>query len=527
MTFLKLIYIQLLLLLSVSPSLSFKLNALFSDNMVLQSGRATIYGTGVPSEAISVLRTLASGASDHFPGVVDGTGFFLIALPDPKNGESLTGLTLAISNTTTTYTISNVSIGIAILCSGQSNMFLPVISTFDGNATMAGSWPNIRLFAVTTGWASSEQDDFPPPYNTTTEVGSCGPYQRYNAQRCLTWQAATSPTIIGGFSAVCFYTAISLAKQLPPDTIFGLLHAAYVGTDMQTWSPPEALAKCIIPPPNLLTGGPTPIPTNNSVLWNAMIHPIVRFGLRGVLWNQGEANLGWSETDFGCLFQALIQSWRDRWQQAEFFWGFVQLGTQPVSSWPSYLDDCRLGQSDALPGRSHTNRTGMAVAYDVGDHTSVHARNKTIIGQRLAIALLHAEWGMDLPALNWSPPTLSSATLGANGDVTLTFMTEDGRGIFQNDTHDCWECCALGRDNFQVYNITRGQIHSYVNMTTRLGPSVGGIVNTIIATPLLSGTYTGMTFARGLWPQCGIFAQGNLLPIEPFRVNLTTAYVQV
>ncbi len=405
-------------------------------------------------------------------------------------------------------------------------MALPVIGTFDGNATMAGAYPDIRLFAVTTGWAFSEQAGFPPPYNTSTEVGGCGPYQRYNAQRCLAWQPATQPTIIGGFSAVCFYAALALraSRGLPAGTVLGLIHASYVGTDMQTWSPPEALAACVLPPPAAaprLGGGPTPIPTNFSSLWNAMIHPIVRFGIRGVLWNQGEANMGWGEADFGCLFQALIAAWRARWR-LDFFFGFVQLGTQPVPVWPSYLSGSRLGQADALPGRSKTNRTAMAIAYDVGDHTSVHARNKTIIGARLAAGLLHVEWGIGLPANNYAPPTLASAVLGADGDVVFSFATADGRGIFLNDTRDCWQCCAQGRDHFQLVGSANGRT-TYVNATVRLGPSAGGVVSTVIATPAAPGAYTEATFARGLWPQCAVFGLGTAMPAEPFRVNLTSA----
>ena len=161
-------------------------------------------------------------------------------------------------------------------------MFISVSMTFDANQTMAGVWPNLRLFAVTTGWAADEQADFPPPYNKTTEAGACGIFVPNSKQRCLTWQTATQPTVIGAFSATCFYTAINLAKRLPADAIFGLVHSSFVGTDMQTWSPPEAIAECKLPP----SAAPLrdPIPTGFSSLWNAMIHPIVHFGIRGVLW---------------------------------------------------------------------------------------------------------------------------------------------------------------------------------------------------------------------------------------------------
>jgi len=55
----------------------------------------------------------------------------------------------------------------------------------------------------------------------------------------------------------------------------------------------------------------------------------------------------------------------------------------------------------------------------------------------------------------------------------------------------------------------------------RLGPSVGGVVSSVIVTPAAPGAFTGATFARGLWPQCAVFGLGNAMPIEPFNVNLT------
>ena len=282
---------------SSSACRSFKLNALFSDGMILQTGSAAVYGTGAPGEAVTVARAFPSGTSDRFSGAADATGLFLVRLPDPAAGEATNNITLTVTSAATTVRIEDVAYGDVLVCSGQSNMFLPVSGTFAANETMASSWPNIRLFAVTTGWAAEEQADFPPPYNRTTGVGSCGAYQPNNKQRCLTWQPATLPTVIGAFSATCFYTAINLAARLPPDSVFGLVHSSYVGTDMQTWSPPEAIAACKLPPADAQGGsiapseeyggpGPTPIPTNFSSLWNAMIHPIVHYGIRGVLWNQ-------------------------------------------------------------------------------------------------------------------------------------------------------------------------------------------------------------------------------------------------
>ena len=149
---------------SVLAGDAFQLNALFSDNMVLQSGdeRAAVYGTGAPHENVTIARSFPSGTSDRFSVSVGSDASFYTALPMPAPGESLTSITLRVSNTTHAVTISNVTYGEVILCSGQSNMFLSVSATFDANTTMAGSYPNIRLFAVTTANASTPQSDFVP-----------------------------------------------------------------------------------------------------------------------------------------------------------------------------------------------------------------------------------------------------------------------------------------------------------------------------------------------------------------------------
>ena len=107
-------------------------------------------------------------------------------------------------------------------------------------------------------------------------------------------------------------------------------------------------------------------------------------------------------------------------------------------------------------------------------------------------------------------------------DDTDDHQNEDRERTMEHDTHDCWDCCGLGRDDFQVFTVSRGR-YAYVNTTVRLGPSVGGVVNTVVATPATPGVYQGATFARALWPQCAVYSVGNYLPILPFAVNFTNA----
>ncbi len=134
-------------------------------------------------------------------------------------------------------------------------------------------------------------------------------------------------------------------------------------------------------------------------LYNAMIHPLTPFALRGAVWYQGESNAGRSE-QYRALMPAMIQDWRQAWGAAPFaeptfgqrdagggdpLWFFmVQLADftpfqdQPVESGWAELRDA---QFNTL---RHVGRTGMAVITDIGDPADIHPRNKHDVGDRLA-----------------------------------------------------------------------------------------------------------------------------------------------
>lgn len=117
-----------------------------------------------------------------------------------------------------------------------------------------------------------------------------------------------------------------------------------------------------------------------TFLYNSMIHPIRGYGIRGVIWYQGESNVGEAAL-YQELFTALIQDWRKQWQR-EIPFLFVQLAAflqpqhpQPDSSW-ALLRDMQ-SRTLSLPA------TGMATAVDIGDMTDIHPRNKQDVAARL------------------------------------------------------------------------------------------------------------------------------------------------
>ncbi|MEP1448964.1 MAG: sialate O-acetylesterase [Paraglaciecola sp.] len=118
-----------------------------------------------------------------------------------------------------------------------------------------------------------------------------------------------------------------------------------------------------------------------GVLYNAMIHPLIDFPLKGIIWYQGESNVK-QATQYASLFTSLIQSWRERWGQAELPFVYAQLAnihavkeTPSTSNW-ALLREAQT-QALVLP------KTAMAVLIDAGDPWDIHPRNKQIVAQRL------------------------------------------------------------------------------------------------------------------------------------------------
>ena len=148
-----------------------------------------------------------------------------------------------------------------------------------------------------------------------------------------------------------------------------------------------------------LTGFPpapiSPVQSSSypTVLFNAMVKPWTAFPIKGVIWYQGEANVGRSE-QYGDLFPALITDWRRQWR-SDFPFYFVQLANfmeskkiQPNSEWAAL----REAQTKALK----LDQVGMAVTIDIGLADDIHPKNKQEVGRRLALLALAGSYGKNV-----------------------------------------------------------------------------------------------------------------------------------
>jgi sialate O-acetylesterase len=129
---------------------------------------------------------------------------------------------------------------------------------------------------------------------------------------------------------------------------------------------------------------------NPSVLYNAMIAPLVPFAIRGAIWYQGESNAG-RAYQYRTLFSIMIRNWRSAWGH-EFPFYFVQLANwRARKAEPDESDWAELREAQTMSLREP--RTGMAVTIDIGDEKDIHPRNKLDVGRRLAAWALADTYG--------------------------------------------------------------------------------------------------------------------------------------
>lgn len=156
-----------------------------------------------------------------------------------------------------------------------------------------------------------------------------------------------------------------------------------------------------------------------SLLYNGMIHPLVGYAIRGVVWYQGENNAprAWNYRD---LFQKLIVDWRAKWgYEFPFLWvqlaGYGAIDIEPSeSSWA----ELREAQNNALV----LPATGQAVITDLGDADDIHPRNKRDVGYRLCRSALKVAYGREVIA---SGPVYQSQKRDGSR-LILTFEVADG-----------------------------------------------------------------------------------------------------
>ena len=173
-----------------------------------------------------------------------------------------------------------------------------------------------------------------------------------------------------------------------------------------------------LPHPSLLVPGNLNFPCNK---YNAMLAPLTRFPIKGVVWYQGEANAS-RAFEYRSLLPALIADWRNHWGQGDFPFLIVQLpnfGNDLDKPGDSAWSEMREAQATALK----LPNTGMAVTIDLGEADDIHPTDKQDVGARLALVARHVAYGEDI---TYTGPTFSGMTIDGNRIRVRFAQTGDG-----------------------------------------------------------------------------------------------------
>ncbi len=414
--------------------------SVFTDNMVLQRDRPVpVWGTADPKEKVTVefagqSKTIETDANGKWRTTLDS----LAASKEPRD------LTLRGSGTNAVV-LTNVLVGEVWLCSGQSNMEWTVSKSADYDAVKAdANQPLIRHFKV-------PRRDRPFPE------------EKIDAK----WAVCT-PETVGEFTAAGYFFARELERELGVPV--GLLNVSYGGTRIEPWATPDALmdssdlpelAARVRKASHLTAEGKTnyasylrdlekwlprareavdngsifPVPPDEpwvagneqqpTRLYHGMVAPLVPYGIRGVLWYQGEGNTG-DAAKYADKMEVLVEGWRELWSDPQMPFYYVQLAGFQMSdaSKPEMGDGWARLREQQLKALSIPH-TGMASAIDIGEAVDVHPKNKQDVGRRLARWALAGSYGKDVVP---SGPLYKSHRAG-EGKIVVEFEHADS-GLF-------------------------------------------------------------------------------------------------
>lgn len=403
-----------------------KLPEIFSNNMVLQRNKEIpIWGTALPNEKIKV-----NFASQEVVTAADEYGRWKVKLKALKANSK--GQALTINH----LSIKNVLVGEVWLCSGTGNMDYPVRKSQKGAIEIKNAAKSlIRLASV-----AKKQSPLP---NKNVEVK---------------WRSV-DPESVKDFSALAYFFGKNLHRQI--NIPIGIIQASKGGTPITSWIPAEgyrdspelkwAIKKIYDGRPSTEVGKkswqkylkdmkawipqarqavaknqtPTDRPEVPSELWitnivptkmfNGMIHPLIPFSIRGVIWDHGDIS---KPKKLFHLQKALISSWRKLWNQENLPFYFVE----PLAN--NKGKDINTETQNAIQQCLSIKNTGMAMSADLQTEDPKAPQNKRDIGLRLAQIAMQRDYS-EIELVHSTGLQLVIGT-GSDGVYAARFNSENG-----------------------------------------------------------------------------------------------------
>lgn len=356
-------FVLIFIFLVFNAKAQINLPAFFADGMVLQQkSQVKIWGNAPAGKRIHLS---TSWDKKHYQTLTDTAGKWLVKVTTPAAGGPYQINVLGAGK----VTISNILIGEVWLCSGQSNMDIPLKgypNTPILNANdilMDAPDDGIRMFHVGLRTAAQPQTDVKGR-----------------------WQAADAASA-QTFSAVGYQFARFIHQHLKVPV--GIIQATWAGSAIEAWMDKRLVADVLkdsLSTDKSLSSAEHRTPGN---IYNGMIAPLTGYGIAGLIWYQGEQNR-YNYYSYPMLQTAMVTAWRKGWGCGNWPFYYVQIAPMHYPALQQTLvprmREAQLKITESLPN------SGVAIAIDAGEEHNIHPANKTIIARRLAYWALGANY---------------------------------------------------------------------------------------------------------------------------------------
>ena len=498
---------QLLVLgLALAPALraELKLPAIIGDHMVLQQKQANpIWGWDTPGVKITV-----AFAGQNYSAIAGADGKWTVKLAAAPANATPQTLTIAGS---TKREIQDVLVGEVWMCSGQSNMGFQLNSDWNGDLEAAASkLPNLRLIKVPQVGTQELKTDFRGEWKASTPetarsfsaVGFL--YGRY-IHEILGVPVGLIDNAWGGSAAEAWVRRASLEKDprfaalmdttvKKETTLLSEKGKADFEESVTRWKVTSAKAKVEnktppAAPVQWLTGNARP-----GNIFNGVVHPTLGYGLKGVIWYQGESNAG-RAYEHAMLFPYLIEQWRKEWGQGDFSFYWVQLADYMAEKpAPGESDWAELRETQTKTMR--LPNTGQAVIIVLGEGKDIHPKNKHDVAARLVRWALVKDYGMKLP---YRSPELKGMV---KVDNKITILIDCfGSSLRAFDVAEARGFAICGED--KVWHWANGKV---------IGKDKVEVWSDEVPAPI------AVRYAWADNPVCNLFSADGL-PVTPFRTD--------
>src|SRR5690606_16813863 len=368
-------HLIIFLFLSISFGLhaEVRLSAIFTDGMVLQQQKnVPIWGWARKGATVSVG---TSWNQKEYKVKANEDGIWRISIQTPEAGGPY-NIQISEDNT---ITLQDILIGEVWLCSGQSNMEMPLkgypAQPIMGStaAILESQDEQLRLYTVPRNPLLKPADDSKPSE----------------------WKKA-APENVANFSATAYFFGQRLRKIL--NVPVGLIHSSYGGSNIEAWMD-AAWLKDIegveIPQQEEWLKDKNRQPT---MLYNGMINPIAGYGIKGIIWYQGESNYERPD-QYETLFPRMVAKYRELWEDGSLPFYYAQIAPFDYASLPPYYVGGKYNSAFIRDAQrkslAHIPCSGMAVTMDLGEANCIHPAKKKEGANRLALLALGDTYGIN------------------------------------------------------------------------------------------------------------------------------------